>query len=357
MPNADGFCSDWASSPGDTIRDAMAERGLSADQFAQTIGQTTKEVSDLLDGRIAVTIGLARRLRDVLGGSVEFWISRDVQFRKDVARLRRLDEEWLRELPVEDMVRFGWLDPAPHPSEEVTACLRFFGTPNVAAWRQTYSQAESRAAFRTSPTLDSRPGSVAAWLRQGEIQAQRLHCASWNKSEFEKSLESIRALTRQKDPLVFIPGLQRICEQCGVALTVVRAPNGCRASGAVRFLAANRPLLQLSARYLSEDQFWFTFFHEAGHLVLHSDKGMFLEGLEEPKTIEEQEANNFAEDVLVPPRLRPSLMSLGPHMKDVVRFARKVGVSPGIVVGQLQFRRRIGRNQLNSLKRRFEWVG
>ncbi|MCH7992312.1 MAG: hypothetical protein IIC35_07840, partial [Gemmatimonadetes bacterium] len=112
---------------------------------------------DLLEGRAAITIEVARRLQRVLGASVEFWMSRDYQYRQDISRLRVGDEEWLREFPIGDMINFGWLTPVPHPSEEATACLRFFDVPTISAWREAYKSLHEMVAFRTSPSFDSRP--------------------------------------------------------------------------------------------------------------------------------------------------------------------------------------------------------
>lgn len=145
--------------------------------FARHIGQTLERTNDLLQGRATITVRTARELERVLGGSVEFRISRDYQYREDVARIHAEDEEWLNELPISDMIKFGWLQPPPRPSEEVEACLGFFGVPSVAAWRHAYNGLETLVAFKTSPTFDSRPATVTAWMRKGEIECANTECA------------------------------------------------------------------------------------------------------------------------------------------------------------------------------------
>jgi HTH-type transcriptional regulator / antitoxin HigA len=351
------FSPDWASAPGDTIADILRERGVSIAEFAVQIERTPEQVEDLLQGRATITIAIARKLSEVLGGSVEFWMSRDFQYREDVARLQAVhatDREWLRELPLSDMIRFGWLRPAPRPSDEVAACLRFFDMPSVSAWRAAYRNLGEMAAFRTSPSFDSSPASVAAWLRRGEIESEAIECGSWNPAGFEASLVRIRTLTRRKNLDRFLPELRRVCSESGVAVAVVRPPTGCRASGATRFLSKGRALLLLSLRYLSDDQFWFSFFHEAAHLLRH-EKRLFLEGVELASTREESEANEFAGNILVPPDSQREMLNLPTRAHDVIRFAVHVGVSPGIIVGQLQHYGRLDRDQLNGLKRRFTW--
>ena len=349
------FRPDWASAPGETIADILAERKISIPDFAQQLGQTTDSVNELLEGRATITLATARSLRRVIGASVEFWMSRDLQYRDDVAKLDEVNQEWLAQLPIGDMIRFGWLGPVPHPSDELEECLRFFGVTSVREWNATYSEIQQRIAFRTSPSYDSRPGSVAAWLRQGEIQGHTPGCEPWNASGFRDSLPRIRALTRIKKPADFLPRLREHCAKNGVAVSVVRAPSGCRASGATRFLPSGHALLLLSVRYLADDHFWFTFFHEAGHLLLHERDELFLEGTDAPSNSKEDEANMFAANTLVPREFQHALLALPPNSRAVVRFARQIGVSAGIVVGQMQHHGRLPHSHLNGLKRRYRW--
>jgi len=349
------FRPNWVSAPGDTIAEILGERGLSVPDFAAMMGFALERADDLLQGRATITIRTAQKLEQTLGGSVEYWVARDHQYRQDVARLHAADRDWLGELPLSDMVKFRWLQPSPRPTEEVEACLRFFGVTSVAAWRRTYQSIESQVAFRTSRSFDSRPTSVAAWIRKGEIEGTKIECAPWDAARFADSLLEIRGLTRERAPERFIPALQKVCSASGVAVAVVRAPSGCRASGATRFVSRDKALLLLSFRFLSDDQFWFSFFHEAAHLLLHGHDRVFLEGLGPEPTVQEAEANAFAESVLVPAEFRDALLRLPLDQRSIVRFAARIGISPGIVVGQLQHHEKVRRGHFNALKRRFRW--
>ena len=355
MTSIGNFQPNWASAPGDTILDIMEERGISHGEFATSMGQTLQETTDLLKGRMAISMTVARKLEEVLGASLEFWMSRDYQYREDLARLGATDEEWVDSLPVRDMLKFGWLSPFIDPRGRVGACLRFFDVPTVSEWEDRYARLRGIALFRTSPTLASQTAAVAAWLRQGEREAEEIDCSPWDSQRFKETLTKIRSLTRWKNPARFLPELKSLCAECGVAVAIVRDPQGCRASGATRFLSQHKRLLQLSFRYMTDDHFWFTFFHEAGHLLLHETKDIFLEEPDLPLTSEEEEANEFAAAMLVPDEYQHEAENLRTDSRQVIRFAVRIGVSPGVVVGQLQHKGRIGHNQLNKLKRRFNW--
>jgi len=353
------FNPNWLSAPGDTIADLLEERGLSSADLAERVGSTIQETLGLLEGRTELTLDMASRLAELFGVPASFWMRREDLYRSQVSRLQ-IDQpdasasEWVRQLPLKSMMEFGWLQMRPG-DDPFEACLRFFGTPTLDTWRVTYRDLLKGVAFRTSRAYASRPAAVAAWLRQGELESASLACRPWDPQRFGEALSSIRILTRRKRPAMFLPDLVRVCGDAGVAVCVVRAPEGCRASGATWFASPERAVLLLSVRYRTDEQFWFTFFHEAGHLVLHGSRTRFVEGLASQATLEETEANAFAGDTLIPPDHRGGMRRLGRDSREIIAFARAVGVAPGIVVGQLQHHGKIRRNQLNRLKRRYEW--
>ncbi len=358
------FSPDWISSPGDTITDILLEREIDQAHFGEMMRLTDEDVTALLEGRISVTLSMAQELAAALGSTAEFWMARDFQFRDEASMRSGAAAEWVRELPLGDMVRFGWMAPT-HPTEEAAACLRFFAVPTVSAWRNAYDSTLAAVAFRTSPSFESRPPAVAAWLRQGEREAERIVCAPWNREAFVEHLDGMRSLTRQRDPQRFLPTLRRECADSGVAVVVVRSPAGSRASGAVRFVSKEKAVIQLSARHLTDDQFWFSFFHECGHLLLHpprlpNSSGSHAIGILEldgtpDDAPDEVEANHFAQRLIISEEHQAEFERLAPDVYSIIRFAVKVGVAPGLVVGQLQHQRRVAYDRLNRLKRRYTW--
>jgi HTH-type transcriptional regulator / antitoxin HigA len=352
------FAPDWLSAPGGTILDIMEERGISSKELAHLLKYSLERTERLISGRDAITRDVARLLSEELGGSERFWLSRELNYRKEVARLQvngsvGAAKAWLDALPLKDMQKLGWLPTRQRVEDNLSEALAFFDVKNAEEWRERYSQVLSAVSFRTSPTFKSEPSAVLAWLRYGEIKSAKIKCRTWNASSFERALIAMRRLTRLKEPSNFIRQLQELCAENGVALVFARTPTGCRASGATRFLSKQKAMMLLSFRYMSDDHFWFTFFHEAGHLLLHSDRSLFIEDGSDVSMKEEHEANLFAQNVLVPPEARSELLSLKPDRNSVMKFAVKIGVSRGIVVGQLQNQKRLKPDQLNFLKRRY----
>ena len=162
----------------------------------------------------------------------------------------------------------------------------------------------------------------------GELIASRAETQIWDKKAMLDSLSEIRDLTTERRVSGFLPKLKQICSDCGVALVILKTPPGCPISGATKFSNNGKPIILLSFRYLSDDQFWFTFFHEVGHLILHEGT-LNLETKGDPRTFMDEreiEANAFAEENLIAEEFRKRLMSLKLDKFSIVRFAKDVGV-------------------------------
>jgi HTH-type transcriptional regulator / antitoxin HigA len=129
--------------------------------------------------------------------------------------------------------------------------------------------------------------------------------------------------------------MKRLCSLVGVAVVVVPEITGCRASGATRWLAPHKAVLQLSVRHKRDDHLWFSFFHELGHILLHGKRDQFIEDGSPAEDPKEREADRFASDTLIPSRYAAELASIT-SLAAIQDFAERIGVAPGIVVGRLQ---------------------
>lgn len=357
------FAPMWAVPPGRTIADLMNTRGVATSSLANLVDMSERQLAGLLSGKNQLTAGVAARLEEALGAPASFWMRREEHYRKQLAELNEgvdADKEeyksWLKSLPLKEMQSLGWVDAANDKQEKLRSCLDFFGVPNLDAWYRNYVDVKAAAAFRTTDAYLEHAPATAAWLRQGELQAESIECREWNPKRFESQLAKMRSLTEITEPSEFLPKLRAMCAEAGVAVVTVKAPKGCRASGATFFASPNKAVLLLSFRYLTDDQFWFSFFHEAGHLVLHWDSDLLiLETSDGPNSPREEEANQFAMDLLIPPELQTRLPVASKTLIGITRLARDAGVSYGIVLGQMQFRGLVRPDRFNRLKTHYKW--
>jgi len=190
-------------------------------------------------------------------------------------------------------------------------------------------------------------------LRLGEIAAQAIECLPYSDKKFKRALMEIRKLTKQ-DPQQFCPKMNTLGAQAGVAVVFVKEMKGAPVSGASRWLTPQKAMIQLSLRHRSDDHFWFSFFHEAGHILLDGKKEIFIDVNHENNEREEA-ANRFASNMLIPVEKQKELHTLT-EIRSIRRFAREIGIAPGIVVGRLQHEGIIGYHQANNLKQKYQWA-
>jgi len=352
------YIPDYAVSPGEVLDNELEIRGMSRAELSKRTGLTTKHLISLLNARSSITPETAIKLERALGMPAEYWLNLECIYQEALARLHEetileKDLEWLKRIQVKEMVKLGWLAKFADPKQQLIAVLRFFGIASVSQWDDMWPNLN--VAYRQTNTHEVFAESVSAWLRQGEIEAAEITCQPYDKAAFRAALDQIRTLTTQS-PENFVPEIQRLCAAAGVAVVFVPALPKTGVSGATRWLNPNKAIIQLSLRYKTDDHLWFTFFHEAGHIILHGKKELFLEGANGLDQAKEDEANCFAEEELIPRKTLSAFAAQKPLSKPaIVAFAKRVGISPGIVVGQLQHKGFLHISFCNDLKQRFKW--
>lgn len=348
------------TSPGETLADLLDERNMSQAELAQRMGRPVNKINEIINGKRAITPETAIQLERVLGTPSAYWLNHEAHYqayRKRIEEDQRFEQwyEWLEQMPIARLKELGVLPPIHNRGRNknilMRAILNFFSISSPAEWDRLYGG--MRAAYRQSMPDRCDPYATAAWLRLGEKQVEVAVCADYDRQSFRVALESIRPLTLET-PEVFEPRLRNLCAASGVVLALVPEIPGARVSGAARWING-RPLIQMSLYGKTNDRFWFTFFHEAGHILKHSHQLVYLDDRTQGVlSQEEKEANEFAASILIPPKFEHELAAL--KSKDsVIAFAQQIQIHPGIVVGRLQYEKLIPRSHMNGLKDTFDW--
>lgn len=355
---ANQYTPDRVSPPGDTLQETLEALGLSQIDLARRIGRTTKNVNQVVKGKAPILAAMAIQLERVLGVPADFWLAREQHYRESLARAtadEELEEEtnWPARFPLKEMIGLGWIKAAATVGQ-LKELLRFFGIASPDRFDEVCSA--TGVAFRLSPAFKADPYALAAWLRRGETEAQGIECAPFDGAAFQLALEQVRTLTAKLGPN-FVDDVQALCAKAGVAVVVVPELPKCRTSGATRWLSPRKAMLQLSLRYKRDDRFWFSFFHEAGHIVRHGRKLVFIDDGSRGDNALEEEADAFARDLLIPPadyrRFRAEARFDEPSIQ---RFARSLRIAPGIVVGRLQHDEVLEWSWGNRLVQKLEWT-
>jgi len=347
---------DVVTSPGETLADTIQALGMEQNDLAERIGLTPKTVNKIIKGGASITPDTALLLERALGVPATFWLNRQRRFDELQARSEergrlQVSSDWVRQFPFSTMVKYGWVPAADTIIKRIEVILNYFGVVSPSVWESYWDTVE--VSYRKSERFATNKYSLAAWLRRGEVIGQSIHCQPFDADKFKSSLFEIRSLTTLSAS-EFQPKLIDTCASCGVAVAFVKElPK--TASGATRWLTSEKALIQLSLKYKTDDHLWFTFFHEAGHILRHQKKGIYLEWSRHQGQ-EEEEANRFATDVLIPPSSWKKFPSTGRITKSsICAFARVEKIAPGVVVGQLQHKGKLPRSHCNDLKGRLMW--
>lgn len=342
------FQPDYAIPPGETLRDRLSEMNLSQTELAARAGLSTKHISQIMQGIAPITLETAIALDRITGVPARVWNRLEADYRE--ARLRSTppaltdeDKAWLKSLPINELKKRGCIPAEKDEPRLFDAVLSFFGVADRAAYERVWKAPV--ASFRRSGAYKSSPGAVVSWLRIAQLAAQEAKVEPYSATAFRKVLRQIRTLTRDGDP-------NRIVEMCasvGVVVVFVSEVKGCRISGAAWWASPTRAVIALSDRYKQDDRFWFSFFHEAAHILLHSKKETFVDDGTDNDVIE-KEANDFAADFLIPPEHKKRMFQFTTE-REVEDFADEIGIAPGIVVGRLQHEHKWDWRQGNRLKR------
>lgn len=348
------FVPDYAVCPGDILEETLEAQGLSKTEFAERAGLSPKTVSLIIAGHAPVTPDNAIVFERVLGVSAQVWNNLESEYRLFVARRKATEAlekavAWSKEFPLAELVKRGILDAGFDAVQKAGALLNFFRVKDPAAWMNQYGNMP--AAFYKSVAFKSNYNAVVTWMRLAELRAESIKTEPFDKKKFKDSLKQIRALTNE-EPEVFEPRMKELCRQAGVALVFVsELPKTCL-SGATRWLTQDKAMIALSLRYKSNDHLWFTFFHEAGHILLHGKKDVYIDEEKWGKTEQEQEASQFASDFLIPESQYEAFVQTHARFTPYIvkKFAQQNGIAPGIVVGRLQHDKKVSFTWLNNLK-------
>ena len=359
MPTATNqFRPDYAVPPGWVLEERLEAEGISHAEFARRCGRSPKMISEIISGKAPLGPGTALQFEKVLGVDASIWLGIESDYRLHRAREAEAQRaaasaEWARAFPVRDLVKRGCFQRPDSDVDAVTKLLTFFGVGSIDAWTARYGLAN--VAYRHSQSFESNEAALATWLRLGQVEAERQECAEYGESRFKQAVRAIRGLTREpvEDALRQTAAL---CNGAGVALALVPPLPRTALSGAAWWLSPRRAVIQLTARHKTDDHLWFSFFHEAAHILLHTKKGVFVDGDRKDDNGMEAEADAWASNILVPKREWERFVAMSPRSERAVRaFADEQGIAPGIVVGMLQHRRLLPWTHLNGLKVKLDW--
>jgi len=327
---------DYAVAPGRLVREYIDSSLITQAELAKRLDLSVESLDRILTGEQAVTQNTAEKLELVTKITASTWIAMEEEYQQrkkkvEQAEQTKADIAWLKSMPLPQLIRLAGIKKCSDKTEQLREVLGFFRVGNVIAWKKIWTP--PTVAARRSVCFQSNPEATACWLQLGIREASGMKCEEYRRQKFLAAVEQIRNLTTQT-PKEFMPEMKRLCRESGVALVFVPEISGVHWNGATMWVSANKAMIIMNNRGRFEDRFWFSFFHEAAHILHDGKKGVFVW---DEKVVDEREfkADDFAARTLIP-RKWDSKIKSAVSSWTVMELAKQLGVSAAIVAGRYE---------------------
>lgn len=349
--------SDLAIPPGEYLVEVLEDLEMSQADLARRMGRPSQAINEIVHGKKAITPETAIQLEKVTGVPAHVWTGLEEEYRLILAQEE--EEEFLkREAELVDvelyrsMAKLGWVSAARRPVDKARVLCNYFGVASLAYLGDAKL---SGYAFRIADREGASSLALAAWLRRAELSARSIETEPYDATGFMRALTDLRAYTLLP-PGDWQRALRERLATVGVALVVQPHLPKTFANGATFWTSPDKAVVVLSLRGAWADIFWFTLFHELGHVKLHGkrDPHVSIDRADDPVEVE---ANRFARDTLIPSSEFEEFLLGGDYSERTVEiFSERVGIASGVVVGRLQHEKLVPHNRLNHLREKLEFV-
>ena len=257
-----------ATPPGATIKEQLIDRGLSQKEFALRMGMSEKHISKLINGDVQLTPEVAVRLEMVLGVPAKFWNKLEATYREKLIKANAenemdSDKELVKKLPYREMSKNGWVPETREATEKVIYLRKYFEVVNLEIIKDMKL---SKIACRRLAETEKGNLALLAWAQKAKLEARAIETSLIDLKTLKEKLPEIRSMTAM-NPADFCPKLIEMLSGCGIALVFLPHIGGSFLHGAT-FCDGNKIVVGLTVRGKDADKFWFSLFHELGHILL-----------------------------------------------------------------------------------------
>ncbi len=333
--------SDLAIPPGEYLEEVLDEMGINQAELARRMGRPAQAVNEIIKGDKAITPETSIQLEKVLGVPAYVWSGLESEYRLVIAgqvesEEAKEEETLLVNFPYLELSKLELVEKTRNSLIKVQSIRRFFG---VSSLFNLQGVKEYAPAFRQNTNNDINHEALASWLRAGTVIANKIECEAYSKETLLAKITDIRRLTLEEKPDKFFPKLKLVLQKCGIALVVIPHFKKTHTTGATFWVRKNKAVIMMSLRGSWADIFWFSLFHELGHILLHDKRHTFLEnGISYPDwEKQEKEADDFSQKTLIPAKEFQNFTKGYNFSYPIIKsFAKSIDIAPGIVTGRLQ---------------------
>ncbi len=279
--------------PGETIKEQLAERGMTQKEFAVRTGVSEKHISKLVNGEVQLTIEMARKLEMVLGVPTQFWCNLESIYREDLAKVaeeNNMEEDILiaKNMPYDEMVKNGWLVDVSKKTERVIHLRKYF---ELAELKYLQTTLVPRIACRKLSEKKKDDCALIAWAQRAKMEAREIETANIDIGKLKKVIPIVQKKLKLEPNKFYMP-LRELFAECGVAVVFLPRMNENFLCGAT-FKDDGKIVMGLALCREDKKEFVFSLFHELAHILYgHIEK---VDGISED---DEKCADEYAKNML-----------------------------------------------------------
>lgn len=319
--------------PGYYLKELVDESGLTQEDFAKRLGTTPKNLSILIRGEQSLSVDMASKLSRMLGTTVAYWLGLQQMYNEKIAEFFS-NEELKHEREVFKLIdykyfreNFGFPNLSRKIDEQIKHVREFLSVSSLSVLEERNLAVNFRS--HTKELTKSNIVNANTMVQIAINQVLKINTPKYNKKKFEKAVSF--ASTQTKNHVDFLPAIKMAFQEAGVALVVLPNLKNSGINGATRKVGG-KVMLMVNDRRHYADTFWFTLFHEIGH-ILNGDFGITFKDESE----EEDEADLYAKSTLIPQDKYEQFINQHPYFDEdtIIHFAESIDQDPGIVLGRL----------------------
>lgn len=340
MERLNGLSLDLIIHPGETIKELLEQKQMTQEELAIRTGYSAKHVSEVISGKKDISSKFANALEYVFGIPTEFWINLQGLYDKEileVEKINNIEEEEFNVLnELKEVVKYceatEIIDSGLNKSLTLLNMRRFLNVNNLTAIPNLPLQ---QVAFRGSKKIKVNINVLYAWKKICEYLTDKVEITKeFDKNILKDKYEDIKK-TMFLEPNEMIAELKKIFLECGIVFEVVHNFTGAPVQGYIQ-KKKNKVILCMTIRQSFSDIFWFTLFHEIGHLVNDDFNNQYIDYyFIESET--EKNADSFARNILINDNEYKKFIENGKFdITAINKLAKSQNIKPGIVIGRIQ---------------------
>lgn len=348
-----GLSIEFISHPGDTLFELLQQYGISQKELSIKTQTSEKHINEIINGKKSITVSFAKKLENVFKPSASFWINRQNIYDERIESIRVIENISQEEkdivslFPVQELSKYGYIKAGRNIVENVLSLRKFAATSNLLETPNVLNYMLAGVSFKKDKTSSkSNDYKLYSWLRMCQIETESTYNPNnYDEKKLKESLPKIKELSLLEDFSIAYERLISILYECGINFKIVKNFKSLPVQGFIKTVNNNVSLCT-TIKWHREDVFWFTLFHEIGHLLSKRNSYAFIDFQDD----EEAKANNFARDYLVS-TTSYSELEQNISERSIKRCAKTNNVCPAIVVGRLEKEKKILPNQYKYLIR------